>query len=236
MALIPDAIRYENGVKISEKIIPWGSRWTKNWGGFKAGDLYKSDKKLKSISFVTIHNTNDIESVADDAEQYTRATWPNQNMGDVRVHFYVDELGAWQNLLEDERGWHAADGDEGSGNATSIAIEIIEDAGTSASDRKAEDNGARLAAYLLHKYGLSIDQLTTHNHWSGKNCPEVLLPKWAKFKAIVTNYLATLESDESANELENWKARYDNLRANIAQVLVDDLNLPLAEMSNEDQD
>jgi N-acetylmuramoyl-L-alanine amidase CwlA len=219
--LIPDKIRYENGVKINEKIIPWGSRWTKDdpASGFKKGDLYKSDKFLKPISYITIHNTNDLESVNDDAEQYTRATWPNQNMGSVRVHYYVDDLGAWQNLLENERGWHAADGDSGPGNSTSIAIEIIENDGKSSEDQKSEDNGARLAAYLLYKYKLVIDRLTTHNHWyPKKECPEVLLPKWDSFKNKVNTYLVALHSGANP-ELDNWQARYENFKKAVIKIL-----------------
>ncbi|GHU85652.1 hypothetical protein FACS1894198_3910 [Clostridia bacterium] len=58
--LTPDKIRYELGVKINEKIIPWGALWSKSWGSFKKGDRYKADRNLTSISYVTIHNTNDL--------------------------------------------------------------------------------------------------------------------------------------------------------------------------------
>ena len=56
-------------------------------------------KRTKSLVGITIHNTDWI-SVANGttpAEQYTRAT-VNGNMNDVRVHFYVDDKCAWQNL------------------------------------------------------------------------------------------------------------------------------------------
>ncbi|GHU85655.1 hypothetical protein FACS1894198_3920 [Clostridia bacterium] len=107
-------------------------------------------------------------------------------MNDVRVHYYVDDLGAWQNLLETEVSWHAGDGGNGAGNTTSIAIEIIMDGNTTPEDIKAEDNGARLAACILKRHGLDISRLTTHKRWSGKNCPEVILPHWDKFVAKVT--------------------------------------------------
>ncbi len=44
-------------------------------------------------------------------------------------------------------GWHSGDG-LGNGNTATIAIEIIGDS------KKAEENGAKLAAYLLDKYDL----------------------------------------------------------------------------------
>ena len=75
---------------------------------------------------VTIHNTDAIKvNGTTMAEQYTRATY-NGNMGTVRVHFYVDDTEAWQNLPLDWQGWHAADG-SGNGNARTIAIECIGD-------------------------------------------------------------------------------------------------------------
>ena len=56
---------------------------------------------------VTIHNTDWITTAAGTtpAEQYTRAT-VNGNMNDVRVHYYVDNTCAWQNLPLTLSGWH----------------------------------------------------------------------------------------------------------------------------------
>ena len=65
---------------------------------------------------VTVHNTDWITTATGTtpAEQYTRAT-VNGNMNDVRVHYYVDNTCAWQNLPLTLSGWHAADGN-GDGN------------------------------------------------------------------------------------------------------------------------
>ena len=65
---------------------------------------------------VTVHNTDwiSVASGTTPAEQYTRAT-VNGNMNDVRVHYYVDNTCAWQNLPLTLSGWHAADG-SGNGN------------------------------------------------------------------------------------------------------------------------
>lgn len=204
--LTPDATRTEHGLVINEKIIPWGAVWPKDSGKYKKGQKYKADKLLSNgtgkVAGVTIHNTGDLENVQEDAEQYTRATWPNANMNDARVHYYVDEVNAWQNLMDTEVGWHAGDG-SGPGNGTTISIEIIMNGSGSAEDVKAEENGALLAALLLKKYGLGIDKLYTHNHWMGhpdsivqgarKNCPVYILPHWSKFKARVSAILAELD-------------------------------------------
>ena len=140
------------------------------------------------------------------AEQYTRAT-VNGNMKDVRVHYYVDNTCAWQNLPHSLSGWHAADG-SGNGNRRTIAIECIMSSAYNVTDKKSEGNCARLAAALLKKYNLDINHLFTHTHWlnvrdgkSGtvdylntaknpyKTCPLYILPHWSAFKAKVQKYL-----------------------------------------------
>ena len=203
--LTPDATRTECGLVINEKIIPWGAKWPKESGKYKKGQKFKADKRLSGgtgkVAGVTIHNTNDLENVEEDAEQYTRATWPNANMNDARVHYYVDDINAWQNLEDTEVGWHAGDG-SGPGNGTTISIEIIMDGSGSKEDLGAEANGVILAALLLKKYDLTVEQLYTHNHWMGhpdaivqgarKNCPLYILPHWEQFKAKVAAKLAEL--------------------------------------------
>lgn len=167
-------------------------------------------RRTKPLIGVTVHNTNDLTNVNDDAEQYTRATY-NGNMGTVRVHYYVDDVCAWHNLPDDYQSWHAGqkgkrdmNGSE-AGNAQTISIECIM---TGTGDSKAEDNCARLVAHLLVSNGLSIDNLYTHNYWCNvrrglkgttdylnktndgyKNCPIFIRQHWDKFKAAVTGYM-----------------------------------------------
>ena len=172
MALLtPNATYTACGVTVNEKIIPDGTRWKDAnkavKAGFSANALYKRNEKLSGntgkVQSVTIHNTNDLDDVYDDAEQYTRATY-NENMNSSRVHFYVDDVCAWQNLKAGlgmcsadpvesaEVSWHSGDGSVPSGgNMTSLSIEIIM-GDVSKNDAKAKDNGARLAAFLLYKH------------------------------------------------------------------------------------
>lgn len=137
---------------------------------------------------ITVHNTDKISvSGTTMSEQYTRATY-NGNMGDVRVHFYVDDKEAWQNLPLESAGWHAADGN-GDGNMKTIAIECIMDGSGSAASKKAEDNCARLVAWLLDKYKLPDSAIYSHNHWySPKYCPAYILPHWEEFKKKCISY------------------------------------------------
>ena len=100
--LTPDATRTEHGLVINEKIIPWGAVWPKDSGAYKKGAQYKADRLLSGgtgkVKGVTIHNTNDLKNVEEDAEQYTRATWPNANMNDARVHYYVDDINEYEGI------------------------------------------------------------------------------------------------------------------------------------------
>ena len=162
---------------------------------------------------VTIHNTPWITTAAGTtpAEQYTRAT-VNGNMNDVRVHYYVDNVCAWQNLPLSLSGWHAADGD-GNGNRRTIAIECIMSSAYNDKDKKSEDNCARLAAALLKKYKLGINALYTHNHWySGKYCPAYILPHWDKFKAKVQSYM---NSGSSAKQLYRVRKSWSDAKSQI---------------------
>lgn len=200
MAILrPDTSTTLNGVKINEYLL------TKHNSNHI--DMPSVSMESKVIG-VTVHNTDwiSVASGTTPAEQYTRAT-VNGNMNDVRVHYYVDNVCAWQNLPLSLSGWHAADG-SGNGNRRTVSIECIMSSAYNDKDKKSEDNCARLAAALLKKYGLDINHLYTHTHWlnvrdgkSGtvdylnttrnpyKMCPAYILPHWAEFKKKVQAYM-----------------------------------------------
>ena len=209
MAILrPDATTTLNGVKINEYLL------TKHNPNHI--DMPSVSMAGKIIG-VTVHNTDwiTVASGTTPAEQYTRAT-VNNNMKDVRVHYYVDNICAWQNLPHSLSGWHAADG-SGNGNRRTIAIECIMSSAYNSVDKKSEDNAAKLAAALLKQYGLDINHLYTHTHWlnvrDGRNgtidqlntmynrykmCPAYILPHWAEFKKKVQSYLNAGTSTISA--------------------------------------
>lgn len=200
MAILrPDTTTTLNGVKINEYLL------TKH----NPNHINMPSVSMESkVIGVTVHNTDwiSVASGTTPAEQYTRAT-VNGNMKDVRVHYYVDNVCVWQNLPLSLSGWHAADG-SGNGNRKTIAIECIMSSAYNSTDKKSEDNCARLAAALLKKYGLDINHLYTHTHWlnvrdgkSGtvdylnttrnpyKMCPAYILTHWAEFKKKVQAYM-----------------------------------------------
>ena len=227
--LTPNETYTVNGVTVREKIIPDGTRWKDSAkaekAGFSANALYKKQQKLSGntgkVKSVTIHNTGDLANVDDDAEQYTRATY-NENMKSARVHFYVDDLGAWQNLMAGtgmakidplgsaEVSWHAGDGSVADGgNMTSMSIEIIMN-DNQEHDAQARDNGARLAAWLLWKHELGINCLVTHTYWVNKTAGK----QFADADEQCTNYIKGKKwcptyifgSTNHSVALANWKA------------------------------
>lgn len=244
--LTPDSTYIINGVTVNTKIIPDGTRWKNDAkakaAGFEGvGALYKKERKLTNNTgkpkTVTIHNTNDLDNVEDDGEQYVRATY-NENMNSVRVHFYVDDICAWQEMRagtgmckDDPDGaaevsWHSGDGSvTDGGNMTSISMEIIMN-DNAEHDAKAYDNGARIAAWLLFKHGLTINDVVSHTYWvnksagkkfsnvddqctspiSGKKwCPTYIFKSsdkakakanWLAFKAVIGKYLNELKAGQ----------------------------------------
>lgn len=202
--LTPDKITTINGVKVCEYLL-------KN---HNVNKIVLPPIRSKPFLGATIHNTNDLANVEDDAEQYTRAT-VNGNMGTVRTTLYADDLGAWQNLELDRCNWTCADG-TGQGNMQTVAIECIMSGTTGTENLKARDNAARLAAYILHKYGLTADNLYTHTYWlhvrdghtklsdtanidkwcttphTYKTCPYYIIPDWLGFKKLVDKYIKEL--------------------------------------------
>ncbi len=244
--LTPNATYTMNGVTINEKIIPDGTVWKSaskaKAAGFVAGDLYKKNVPIKKVRFITIHNTEDLEGIHDDGEQYTEATY-NENMGSTRVQYYIDDICGWQNLRAGtglcpadpigsaEVGWHAADGSTADGgNMTSIALEIIM-GDTPDHDKKAYDNGARVAAWLLWRHGLTIDALVTHTYWVNKKygkkfadvdeqcCNPVKGSKWCPYYIF--------NSTDKNKALKNWKA----FKA-LVKGYLDKLNNPVSEEPN----
>lgn len=194
---------------------------------------------------VTVHNTGDINEARQttDPEQYVRATI-NGNMGTVRVHFYVDDDEAWQMLPLEQQSWHAGQSGRGerngsqAGNVQTISVECIMDGSGSEKDKVAEDNCARLVAYLMSRFGMDTGHnLFTHNYWCNvrngrkgtidqlnkiddgyKNCPIYIRPHWDEFVAKVNKYMTPQESNILYNVVTNAFSVKANAERELAEV------------------
>lgn len=205
--LTPDKIITANGLTIKQYFIT----------DHNVNKISLPSKRVLPLIGITVHNTDDINEARQttDPEQYVRAT-VNGNMGTVRVHFYVDDDECWQMLPLDYQSWHAGQrgkydqwGSE-AGNAQTISIECIMDGSGSEKDKRAEDNCAKLIAWLLDRFGMTTANLYTHNYWCNvrngkkgtidelnklndgyKNCPIYIRPHWDEFVKKVRGYMQT---------------------------------------------
>lgn len=235
--LTPDKIRTEKigneVITIKEKIIPDSMVAPKDVASYvKKGDKMKPCALLNNGTgkpkAVTVHNTPDISVAAGTtpAEQYTRATF-NGNMAGAVVHFYVYKDDIWQNLREDEQGWHASDGasrrtdhrgGKTGGNVDTLAIECIGDI------EESKQTTAKLVAYLCNKYSLNPRyDVYTHNWWmhgvdtfvygAPKNCPIYILPRWTQFLTSIDWYYDQIKNTvtEKDDDIMETVTRYTRL-------------------------
>lgn len=227
--LIPDnVLRFSKGkvsLTIKQKITPDDATATKYVASYVGpGDPVKP---VAAIGYsgvplgITVHNTEDIVTAPDTtpAEQYARATYPNLNSGGIAVHYWVWHSDIWQQLSDNEQGWHASDGltrrtgHRGTligGNLDTVSIECI------GSDSETVNTTAMLAAYLAYKYGLDPKyDIYTHNWWmhgsdsvvpgAKKNCPLYILDEWDGFISRVNEYCVSIKEDEPMTTAEREK-------------------------------
>ena len=151
--------------------------------------------------FITIHNTDNSSPTAD-AQAHGRfvAETGYYVIGGKRSyvswHYTADDKRIVKHLPVNERGLHAGSAD---GNKLSIGIEICMNRGID--QAKANLRAARLCAALLFDLAplnKDVNKIVPHKHWSGKNCPKLLLnngekgTKWKQFLALVQRELDTI--------------------------------------------
>lgn len=99
-------------------------------------------------------------------------------------HYSVDDEKIVKHANHNQSCWHGGDGD-GPGNTDSISIEHCENADGDFS--KTVKNGQALVRHLMKEENIDIDHVVPHKKWSGKNCPNNLLPIWSKYINAVQN-------------------------------------------------
>jgi N-acetylmuramoyl-L-alanine amidase len=155
---------------------------------------------LKSISYITIHNTGNYNLSAN-ARRHAEYQRSGSNGRTASWHYTVDTAEIWQSFEDTCACWHTG---TAQGNNESIGIEIC----VNDSDEfpQACDNAAWLTADLLRRYGLSIERVVQHNDWSGKNCPMELRSGvwgviWSDFIAAVERYADARQTEQISPEL-----------------------------------
>ena len=204
--LKPDKVTKLNGVTINKFFLK----------DHNVNNIALPTKRTNKFKGVVIHNTPRANS-ADDGRQYSGATL-NDNV-ETRTHYYISELSAWQNLDLSDMNWSCGDGTKGEGNNGCISLEIIMSSTTGDKNIKARDNGARLAAYLLYKANMTVDNMYTHNYFLNirngvkgdyaflctsptptRNCPAYIVGDWEGFRRQVDSYIKTLGGKSIYND------------------------------------
>lgn len=132
-----------------------------------------------SPKYITIHNTANEKA---DAMAHAKYLLNGAGGASKSWHFTVDDKVIVQHLPTNEVGWHAGDG-RGPGNMSSIGIEICEHKGIDF--EKAVQNAVWLVKKLMADHNIPIHRVVPHKHWTGKNCPRLLLPRWSEFLNLV---------------------------------------------------
>ncbi|WP_419892798.1 peptidoglycan-binding protein [Oceanobacillus kimchii] len=127
--------------------------------------------------YITIHET---ANTAPGATAFMHANYVRNASTPTSWHFTVDQGGViYQHLPTNETGFHAGDG-SGDGNRNSIGIELC--VNSTGDFSKTRRNAAVLVRLLMSQLAIPIQNVVTHNHWSGKNCPRNLLYEFDMFK------------------------------------------------------
>ena len=118
--------------------------------------------------YITIHNTANTD-VGANAERHAMYMQGGGKNSAASYHYVVDDKEIYRLLPDNEVAWNAGDGEHGTGNRQSLAIEICEN--KDGNLLNATNNAVELTVYLMKLYNIPLSNVVQHHHWSGKNCP-----------------------------------------------------------------
>nr|MDH3076434.1 N-acetylmuramoyl-L-alanine amidase [Bacillus velezensis] len=185
-------------VKITKDFIPVGHH---NRPGYAMDPAY-----------ITVHNT---ANTARGANATMHARYEKNPETPTSWHFTVDEKEIYQHLPLNENGWHAGDGNRGTGNRKSIGIEICEN--SDGDFEKAVSNAQWLIKKLMKEQGISLANVVPHQHWSGKYCPRKLLDRWDSFKAGISGAPSSPAKTETKTDGATYTVKKGDTLSEIAQ-------------------
>jgi hypothetical protein len=136
------------------------------------------------VQYITIHETANPAPGAN-AEAHRRYVWSGGGPERTSYHYVVDAHEAIELLPPGEAAYHAG---TATGNTSGIAIELCVNADGNWAATLAR--AARLVAHLCWEWGVPVERVVQHHHWSGKDCPARLRRAgWAAFLAEVEHLL-----------------------------------------------
>lgn len=125
-------------------------------------------KRRLDVRYITIHDTagNTQGAGVEAHSRFIKST----DRSASSWHFTIDDTLLYQHIPLNEVAWHAGTAD---GNNYSIGIETCTNPD---SDYDVVIlRTAKLVAMLLDQFDLTLANVRQHYHWSGKNCPQVII-------------------------------------------------------------
>jgi len=169
--------------------------------------------KLKGIVIHWTANTNK------GANALANRNYFNTTDRNASAHYIIDDKNIIRCIPEEEVAYHVGatnyttigesiqekiNGTRWNPNYFLIGIEMC--VNSDADWNKTYQNTIELAAYLLNKYNLSIDDIYRHYDITGKDCPKMMLAEkeWERFKNNVKTHMKIDEVSPWARDAWNW--------------------------------
>ena len=138
---------------------------------------------LRTVESITIHET---ANTSEGADAEAHSDYLSTTSDEVSWHYTVDDHQIYQHLPDNEEAWHSGDRE---GNHSSIGIELCVNA--DGNFDQTMENAAKLTAFLLKEYDLTIDDVKQHYDFNGKDCPLIIRQegRWDEFLRMVQQNL-----------------------------------------------
>ena len=118
---------------------------------------------LRTVESITIHET---ANTSEGADAEAHSDYLSTTSDEVSWHYTVDDHQIYQHLPDNEEAWHSGDRE---GNHSSIGIELCVNA--DGNFDQTMENAAKLTAFLLKEYDLTIDDVNSIMILTGKIVP-----------------------------------------------------------------
>ena len=138
---------------------------------------------LRTVESITIHET---ANTSEGADAEAHSDYLSTTSDEVSWHYTVDDHQIYRHLPDNEEAWHSGDRE---GNHSSIGIELCVNA--DGNFDQTMENAAKLTAFLLKEYDLTIDDVKQHYDCNGKDCPLIIRQegRWDEFLGMVQQNL-----------------------------------------------
>lgn len=138
---------------------------------------------LRTVESITIHET---ANTSEGADAEAHSDYLSTTSDEVSWHYTVDDHQIYRHLPDNEEAWHSGDRE---GNHSSIGIELCVNA--DGNFDQTMENAAKLTAFLLKEYDLTIDDVKQHYDFNGKDCPLIIRQegRWDEFLGMVQQNL-----------------------------------------------